>query len=76
MFHVEVRELPTIYSKQEETDTRMVLYLHRAAAFAWIQERSSQNPWHKYLRESSLKRPRLQASWLYTMISGLGNIDN
>ena len=42
--HVEVRELPTIYSNQEETDTRMVLYLHRAAALAWIQERNSQNP--------------------------------
>ncbi|KAF3854387.1 hypothetical protein F7725_022442 [Dissostichus mawsoni] len=28
-----VRELPTIYSNQEETDTRVVLYLHHAAAF-------------------------------------------
>ena len=44
VFHVEVRELPTIYSNQEETDTRVVLYLHRAAALAWIQEHSSQNP--------------------------------
>ena len=44
VFQVEVCELPTIYSNQEETDTRMVLYLHRAVALAWIQERSSQNP--------------------------------
>ena len=44
VFQVEVRELPTIYSNQEENDTRMVLYLHRAAALAWIQERSSLNP--------------------------------
>ena len=44
VFHVEVRELPTIYSNQEETGTRMVLYLHRAAALACIQERNSQNP--------------------------------
>ena len=28
---VEVRELPIIYSNQEETDTRVVLYLHHAA---------------------------------------------
>ena len=27
-----IQELPTIYSNQEETDTRVVLYLHHAAA--------------------------------------------
>uniref|UniRef100_UPI0035902182 uncharacterized protein isoform X2 n=1 Tax=Myxine glutinosa TaxID=7769 RepID=UPI0035902182 len=32
---VEVRELPTIYSNQEETDTRVVLYLHHAAALGY-----------------------------------------
>ena len=76
VFHVKERELPTIYNHQEEIDTRMVLYFHRAAALAWIQERSSQNPWHRYLRDSTLPRPRHGASWLYTMISGQGNIDN
>ena len=44
VFHVEVRELPTIYSNQEETETIMMLYLRPAAALAWIQQRSSQNP--------------------------------
>uniref|UniRef100_UPI00358DDC4D uncharacterized protein n=1 Tax=Myxine glutinosa TaxID=7769 RepID=UPI00358DDC4D len=32
---VEVRELPTIYSNQEETDTRVVLYLHHAATIGY-----------------------------------------
>ncbi|XP_034071932.1 uncharacterized protein LOC117545981 [Gymnodraco acuticeps] len=32
---VEVSELPTIYSNQEETDTRVVLYLHHAAALGY-----------------------------------------
>ena len=32
VFQVEVHELPTIYSNQEETDIRVVLYLHHAAA--------------------------------------------
>uniref|UniRef100_UPI00358FB7B0 uncharacterized protein n=1 Tax=Myxine glutinosa TaxID=7769 RepID=UPI00358FB7B0 len=32
---VEIRELPTIYSNQEETDTRVVLYLHHAAALGY-----------------------------------------
>ncbi|XP_033936002.1 LOW QUALITY PROTEIN: uncharacterized protein [Pseudochaenichthys georgianus] len=32
VYQVEVRELPTIYSNQEETDTRVVLYRHHAAA--------------------------------------------
>ena len=35
VFQVEVRELPTIYSNQEETDTRVVLYLHHAAALGY-----------------------------------------
>lgn len=35
MYQVEVRELPTIYSNQEETDTRVVLYLHHAAALGY-----------------------------------------
>ena len=43
VIQVEVRELATIYSNQQEIDTRMVLYIHRAAALAWIQERNSQN---------------------------------
>ena len=30
-----MRELPTIYSNQEETDTRVVLYLHHAAALGY-----------------------------------------
>ena len=37
VFQVEGSELPTTYSNQEETDTRMVLYLHCSAALAWIQ---------------------------------------
>ena len=76
MIQVELRELATIYSNQQEIDTRMALYIHRAAALAWIQERSSQNHWHRYLRDSTLPRPRHQGSWLYTMILGQGNIDN
>ena len=35
IFQVEVRELHTIYSNQEETDTRVVLYLHHAAALGY-----------------------------------------
>ena len=35
VFQVEVRELPTIYSNQEETDARVVLYLHHAAALGY-----------------------------------------
>ena len=35
MFQVEVCELPEIYSNQEETDTRVVLYLHYAAALGY-----------------------------------------
>lgn len=35
IFQVEVHELPTIYSNQEETDTRVVLYLHHAAAIGY-----------------------------------------
>ena len=35
MCQVEVRELPTIYNNQEETDTRVVLYLHHAAALGY-----------------------------------------
>lgn len=35
MFQVEVRDLPTIYSNQEETDTRVVLYLHHAVALGY-----------------------------------------
>ena len=42
-FHVEVRELATIYSTQQEIDTRVVLYIHRTAALVWIQERRNQN---------------------------------
>ena len=76
VIQVEVHELATIYSNQQEIDTRMVLYIHHAAALAWIQKRSSQDYWHRYLRDSTLPRPRHQASWLYTMIPGHGNIDN
>ena len=76
VIQVELRELATIYRNQQVIDTRMGLYIHRAAALAWIQERSSQNHWHIYLRDSTLPRPRHQASWLYTMILGQGNIDN
>jgi len=54
----------------------MVLYLHRAAALAWIQERSSQKPWYRYVCDSTLPCPSHQASWLYTLILGQGNIDN
>jgi len=43
VIQVEVRELATIYSNQQEIDTRMVLYIHRDAALAWIQEHSIQN---------------------------------
>jgi len=32
LFKIEVRELPTIYSTQGETDTSVVMYLHPAAA--------------------------------------------
>ncbi|XP_046336920.2 uncharacterized protein LOC124118725 [Haliotis rufescens] len=32
---VEVQDLPSIYSNQEETDTRVVLYLHHAAALGY-----------------------------------------
>ena len=35
VFQAEVRELPTIYSNQEETGTRLVLYLHHAAALGY-----------------------------------------
>lgn len=35
MLQIEVRELPTIYSNQEETDTRVVLYLHYAASLGY-----------------------------------------
>ena len=35
VFQVEVCELPEIYSNQEETDTRVVLYLHYAAALGY-----------------------------------------
>ena len=35
LFQVAVHELPTIYSNQEETDTRVVLYLHHAAAIGY-----------------------------------------
>ena len=35
LFQVDVRELPTIYSNQEETDTRVILYLHHAAAIGY-----------------------------------------
>ena len=48
VIQVEVLELATIYSNQQEIDTRMVafygtMYIHRATAFAWLQEHSSQN---------------------------------
>ena len=69
MFHVEVREPPTIYSNQEQTDTRMVLYLHCAVALAWTQERNNQNPGHRYLRDSTLPRPRHQTVY-YDIGSG------
>ncbi|KAJ7386870.1 hypothetical protein OS493_006904 [Desmophyllum pertusum] len=32
---VEVQEIPTIYSNQEETDTRVVLYLHYAVSLGY-----------------------------------------
>lgn len=35
MFQVEVQEIPTIYSNQEETDTRVVLYLHYAVSLGY-----------------------------------------
>ena len=35
IFQVTVHELPTIYSNQEETDTRVVLYHHHAAAIGY-----------------------------------------
>jgi len=35
VFQVDVRELSTIYSNQEETDTRVVLYLHHACALGY-----------------------------------------
>ena len=35
VLQVEVRELPTVYSDQEETDTRVGLYLHYATALGY-----------------------------------------
>jgi hypothetical protein len=35
VFQVDVHQLPTINSNQEETDTRVVLYLHHAAALGY-----------------------------------------
>lgn len=35
VFQVEVCELPELYSNQEETDTRVVLYLHHAATIGY-----------------------------------------
>ena len=35
MFQVEVNDVPTIYSDQEETDTTVVLYLHHAATLGY-----------------------------------------
>lgn len=35
LFQVKVCELPTIYSNQEETDTRVVLYLHHAVTLGY-----------------------------------------
>ena len=35
LFQVTVYELPTIYSTQEETDTRVVLYLHHAVTLGY-----------------------------------------
>jgi len=35
VFQVEVNDVPTIYSNQEETDTRVILYLHHAATLGY-----------------------------------------
>uniref|UniRef100_UPI00358FE108 uncharacterized protein n=1 Tax=Myxine glutinosa TaxID=7769 RepID=UPI00358FE108 len=69
---VEVRELPTIYSNQEETDTRVVLYLHHAAALGY-KNAVVRTP-DTYLRDSSLPRSCHQADC--TWIPDQGNIDN
>ena len=36
MFQVDVLELPAIHNNQEETDTRVVLYLHHVAMYVLV----------------------------------------